>query len=47
MFDGKSVLFVGRFVYRKELRLLLEAMKRVVDEKVLRRNTVSNQSLVA
>lgn len=32
-FDGKSVLFVGRFVYRKGLHLLLEAMKRVVDEK--------------
>ncbi|MGB9718148.1 MAG: glycosyltransferase family 4 protein [Thermoproteota archaeon] len=32
-FDGKSVLFVGRLVYRKGLHLLLEAMKQVVDEK--------------
>jgi len=32
-FDGKSVLFVGRLVYRKGLHLLLEAMKQVVNEK--------------
>ncbi|MCX8182827.1 MAG: glycosyltransferase family 4 protein [Crenarchaeota archaeon] len=32
-FDGKSVLFVGRLVYRKGLHLLLEAIKQVVDEK--------------
>lgn len=32
-FDGKSMLFVGRLVYRKGLHLLLEAIKQVVDEK--------------
>lgn len=32
-FDGKSILFVGRLVYRKGLHLLLEAMKQVVNEK--------------
>lgn len=30
-FDGRSVLFVGRFVYRKGLHWLLEAMGRVVE----------------
>ncbi len=29
----QKLLFVGRFVYRKGLHLLLEAIKRVVDEK--------------
>ncbi|MEM3956816.1 MAG: glycosyltransferase family 4 protein [Thermoproteota archaeon] len=33
-FDGKSVLFVGRLVYRKGLHSLLEAIKQVVDEKI-------------
>lgn len=32
-FDGRSVLFVGRFVFRKGIHLLLEAMKQVIDEK--------------
>jgi len=32
-FDGRSVLFVGRLVYRKGLHLLLETMKKVIDEK--------------
>lgn len=31
-FDGKSILFVGRFVYRKGLHLLLETMREVVKE---------------
>lgn len=30
-FDGRSVLFVGRFVYRKGLHLLLEAMNKVIE----------------
>lgn len=31
-FDGKNLLFVGRFVYRKGLHLLLQAMEDVVKE---------------
>jgi len=31
VFDGRSVLFVGRFSYRKGIPLLLEVMRRVVD----------------
>ncbi len=31
-FDGRSILFVGRFVYRKGLHLLLEAMKNIRKE---------------
>ncbi|HDD45920.1 MAG TPA: glycosyltransferase family 1 protein [Candidatus Aenigmarchaeota archaeon] len=30
VFDGKSVLFVGRFVYRKGIHILLEAMSHVL-----------------
>ena len=31
-FDGESILFVGRFVYRKGLHVLLEAMRYIVNE---------------
>ena len=32
IFDGKSVLFVGRFTYRKGIHILLEAFKKVRQE---------------
>ena len=32
IFDGKSVLFVGRFTYRKGIHVLLEAFKKVKQE---------------
>ena len=46
-FDGRSVLFVGRFVYRKGLHLLLEAMGRVVERNEEARLTIAGSGYLS